>query len=85
MNINKKVEEMISLNATLIEITPDLYRDLNEEILELINDRNIKVKVTDKIKSVYMYTYKLDCFAYKNKKCTALVEINCKDCKFYKK
>ena len=31
-----------------------------------------------------IYTHKLDCFAYKNKQCDALIEIDCVDCSFYK-
>lgn len=89
MNINKKVEEMINLNATLIEITPKLYRELDEEILNLIKTRNIKVDITDKVKTVCMYKQKVDCFAYvKNDKrngCFCLKELYCRngDCRFY--
>lgn len=91
MNINKKVEEMINLNATLIEITPELYRELSEETLDLIKFRNIKVDITDKVKTVCMYKQNVDCFAYtKNDKydgCFCLNELYCRkeNCRFYQK
>lgn len=91
MNINKKVEEMINLNATLIEIAPALYKDLSKEILELIKARNIKLEVTDRVKTVCMYKQNIDCYAYvKNDKyngCFALKELYCRNeqCRFYQK
>ena len=89
MTINKTVEQMINLGATLIEITPILYNELNDEILELIKTRNVKIEVTDKTRAVCMYKQKVDCYAYvKNDKysgCFCLKELYCRNenCRFY--
>lgn len=89
MNINKKVEEMINLNATIIEITPELYKELSKETLDLIKLKNIKVDITDNVKTVCMYKQNIDCFAYvKNDKyngCFCLDELYCRkgNCRFF--
>lgn len=86
MNVNDKIMQTLELfkNATLIEVTPLAYRKIREDILSQIEKRNIKLVITEKVKEYKVYTHKIDCFAYKDKVCDALKEIDCVGCKFYK-
>ena len=89
MIINKKIEQMVNLGATLIEINPIEYRQLTENTLEILKANNVKVDVTDKVKSACFHKYNVDCFAYmksdKTNGCFCLKELYCgnEKCRFY--
>lgn len=71
-------------NITKIYINTDKYKQIKEDTLDLIKSRNIKIYTTNKVKDYKVVIEQNDCFAYKNGKCLALVEMECKGCKFYK-
>lgn len=85
-DINKRILQAIELNKniTLIEISKIAIRDIRVEVLEKLQEKNIELQTVDSLKPLQVYTYRIDCFAYNNKQCTALREIDCAKCKFYK-
>lgn len=85
-DINKRILQAIELNKniTLIEISKIAIRDIRVEVLEKLQEKKIDLQIVDDLKPLQMYTYKTDCFAYKDKQCTALVDIDCVNCRFYK-
>lgn len=86
MNINDKIIQIINIyeDPTMIEITPIAYKKVREDILEQLEEKNIKVNVTENVKEFKVYNYKVDCFAYQDKQCSALTEIDCRNCSFYR-
>lgn len=85
MTINNRIEQVVDLNknVTMIETNPTTYRKIKQDILDYLESKHITVEVNNKAKDLSFYTYKTDCFAYDDKNCTALENIDCVNCKFY--
>lgn len=85
-DINKRILQAIDLNKDikLIEINKIAIRDVTVEVLDKLQEKNIDLQITDNLKPLQMYTHKTDCFAYRDKDCTALTDIDCVNCSFYK-
>ena len=86
MTISNRIRQVVDLNKniTMIETNPVTYRKIKLETLDYIERQGITVEVRNGAKELTFYTYKKDCFYYKEKECIALTEINCENCKFYK-
>lgn len=86
MNINDKIIQALALfkDATFIEVTPIAYKKIRQDTLKQLEAAEIEVIIKTGVKDFCIYTYKKDCFAYRDKVCDALNEINCVGCKFYK-
>ena len=86
MTIDKRILQVIDLNKniTMIETNPTSYRKIKIETLDYLREKGITVEVKNGAKELEFYTYKSDCFAYNNKQCMALIEIDCANCRFYK-
>ena len=86
MTISNRIEQVVDLNKniTMIETNPTSYRKIRQDTLDYLESKNINVEVHNGVKDLSFYTYKTDCFAYKNKQCTALTDIDCANCRFYK-
>lgn len=85
-DINKRILQAIELNKNikLIEMSKISMKDITVEVLDKLQEKDIDLQMVDSLKPLQMYTYKTDCFAYKDKQCTALVDIDCVNCRFYK-
>ena len=85
-DINKRILQAIETNKNikLIEISKIAIRDVRVEVLDKLEEKNIELQITDNLKPLQMYTHKTDCFAYRDKQCSALTDIDCVDCRFYK-
>ena len=85
MTIDNRIRQVIDLNKniTMIETNPIAYRKIKLETLDYLKENGITVEVRNGANELTFYTYKTDCFAYNNKQCTALTDIDCVDCKFY--
>ena len=85
-DINKRILQAIETNKNikLIEISKIAIRDVREEVLDKLEEKNIELQITDNLKPLQMYTHKTDCFAYRDKQCSALTDIDCVGCRFYK-
>ncbi len=85
MTIDKRIRQVIDLNKniTMIETNPISYRKIKLETLDYLKERGITVEVRNGANELTFYTYKSDCFAFNNKQCMALIEIDCTNCKFY--
>ena len=85
-DINKRILQAIELNENikLIEISKIAIRDVTVEVLDKLQENNIELQITDNLKPLQVYTYKTDCFAYRNKQCSALTDMDCVNCRFYK-
>ena len=86
MTIDKRILQVIDLNKniTMIETNPISYRKIELETLDYLKEKGITVEVRNGANELTFYTYKSDCFAFNNKQCMALIEIDCTNCKFYK-
>ena len=86
MTINQRILQAIDLNKNikLIEVSKIAMREITVEVLDKIQEKCIELEVVDTLKDLQCYTYKTDCFAYHNKNCSALRDIDCVNCKFYK-
>ena len=85
-DINKRILQAIETNKNikLIEVSKIAVRDVRVEVLDKLEEKNIELLITDNLKPLQMYTHKTDCFAYRDKQCSALTDINCENCRFYK-
>lgn len=86
MTINQRILQAIDLNKNikLIEVSKIAIQEITVETLDKLQEQNIDLEVVDTFKDLQCYTHKTDCFAYHNKQCSALTDINCVNCKFYK-
>ena len=86
MTINKRILQAIKLNKDikLIEVSKIAIQEITIETLDKLQESNIDLEVVDGLKDLQCYTYKTDCFAYHNKNCSALKDIDCVNCRFYK-
>ena len=86
MTINQRILQAINLNKDikLIEVSKIAMQEITVETLDKLQEKNIELQTVDSLKPLQVYTYKTDCFAYNNKQCTALREIDCAKCKFYR-
>lgn len=87
MTISNRIEQVVNLNknVTMIETNPTAYRKIKQDTLDYLESKHITIEVHNGAKDLSFYTYKTDCFAYNNKQCKALTDINCANCKFYRK
>ena len=86
MTINNRILQILELNknVTLIEVNKETAREITTEVLDMLEKNNVELQITDNAISLQCYMFKTDCFAYHNKQCSALTDIDCVDCKFYK-
>ena len=79
MNINDKITQVLDLSehVTLIEVTPEAYEKIEQDTFDMLENRGVQLRVNKSVKEFTMYTYKLDCFAYRPYYCDALNEIDC--------
>ena len=86
MTISERIMQVTNLNKniTMIEVNPTSFRKIKQDTLDYLKQKGIKVEIEEGANDLSFYTYKPDCFAYKNKQCMALTEINCANCSFYK-
>lgn len=86
MTINQRILQAIDLNKNIkfIEVSKMAMREITVETLDKLQEKSIELEAVDTLKDLQCYTYKTDCFAYHNKNCSALRDIDCVNCKFYK-
>ena len=86
MTINQRILQAIDLNKNikLIEVSKIAMREITLEVLDKLQEKGIELEAIDTLKDLQCYTYKTDCFAYRNKNCSALTDIDCVNCRFYK-
>ena len=84
-NINKRITQAIQANSNikLIEVNLENARNINENTLKLVDEKNVRLDIVHSPIDLRMHEYRTDCFAYHNKQCTALTDINCRNCRFY--
>lgn len=86
MTINNRILQILELNknVTLIEVNKFTAREITTGVLDMLEKNNVELQITDNITSLQCYMFKTDCFAYHNKQCSALTDIDCVNCRFYK-
>lgn len=86
MTINQRILQGVDLNKNikLIEVSKIAMREITIETLDKLQAKGIELEAVDTLKDLQCYTYKTDCFAYHNKQCGALADIDCVNCRFYK-
>lgn len=86
MTINQRILQAIDLNKNikLIEVSKIAMREITLEVLDKLQEKGIELEAIDTLKDLQCYTYKTDCFAYRDKQCSALTDIDCVGCRFYK-
>lgn len=86
MTINQRILQGVDLNKNikLIEVSKIAMREITIETLDKLQAKGIELEAVDTLKDLQCYTYKTDCFAYCNKNCSALTDIDCVNCRFYK-
>lgn len=85
MNINKKIESYMNMYSApyKIELTTKAYNNLTKETIIYLKKRRIKIVINNTISEIKIYGHKVDCFAFKNNDCSALIKLDCENCKFY--
>lgn len=86
MTINQRILQAIDLNKNIkfIEVSKIAMREITIETLDKLQEKGIEIEAVDTLKDLQCYTYKTDCFAYRNKNCSVLTDIDCVNCRFYK-
>lgn len=86
MSLEKRIIQAINMlnNIHHIDINKRQYKKINPSTLNAIKQKNIKINLRNNIERYKIYIHRKDCFAYKNENCTALKNIDCNFCKFYR-
>lgn len=86
MEIDQRIIQAINKTTNIhhMEINKKEFKKLKKETLDAIRISKIQYTLKSDIEDFKICTYKSDCFAYKDNKCLALKELDCKKCKFYR-
>lgn len=85
MDINKKIQTYINMYSApyKVELTSKAYNNLKKETIIYLKKRKIKIAINNTIPEIRIYGHKVDCFAFENNDCSALIKLNCENCSFY--